>query len=77
MTSMQTQAVVSKKGQVTLPSAMRELLGIKAGSRIRFELRGSEIVIVTELPMSAYCGMLKGYDLGDIEPEKEPDRTFD
>jgi hypothetical protein len=27
--------------------------------------------------MSAYYGMLKGYDLGDIEPEKEPDRTFE
>jgi len=26
--------------------------------------------------MSAYRGMLKGYDLGDIEPEKEPDREF-
>jgi hypothetical protein len=27
--------------------------------------------------MSAYYGMLKGYDLGDIEPEKEPDREFE
>ncbi len=27
--------------------------------------------------ISTYCGMLKGYDLGDIEPEKEPDRTFE
>ena len=55
---------------------MRKLLGIKAGSRIGFELRGGEIVIVTTQPMSAHCGMLRGYDLGDVEPEKEPDRTF-
>jgi len=27
--------------------------------------------------MSAYYGMLKGYDLGEIEPEKEPDRPFE
>ena len=74
---MKVQAVVSTKGQVTLPLAMRVKLGIKAGSRIRFELRGTELVIIPEVPMSAYCGMLKGYDLGDIEPEKEPDRTFD
>jgi len=26
--------------------------------------------------MSAFRGMLKGYDLGNIEPEKEPDREF-
>ena len=56
---------------------MRAKLGIKAGSRIRFELRGAELVIIPELPMSAYCGILKGYDLDDIEPEKEPDRTFE
>jgi len=43
----------------------------------RFELRGNELVIKPELPVSAYCGMLKGYDLGDIEPEKEPDREFE
>ena len=74
---MRVQAVVSTKGQVTLPLAMRAKLGIKAGSRIRFELLGAELVIIPELPMSAYCGILKGYDLGDIEPEKEPDRTFE
>jgi hypothetical protein len=40
-------------------------------------LRGKELIIKPELPMSAYYGMLKGYDLGDIEPEKEPDREFE
>ncbi len=74
---MQADAVVSSKGQVTLPVAMRAKLGITPGSHIRFEVRGSELVIIPELPMSAYYGMLKGYDLGDIEPEKEPDRTFE
>ncbi len=74
---MQTQAIVSKKGRVTLPPAMRELLGIRAGSRIKFELRGSEIFIVNAQPMSAYYGILKGCDLGNIEPAKEPDPTFD
>ena len=71
------QAVVSSKGQVTLPAAMRAQLGIGPGSAIRFELRGRELVIKPELPISAYYGILKGYDLGDIEPEKEPDREFD
>ncbi len=74
---MQTESIVSSKGQVTLPAAMRAKLGIKPGSHIQFELRGNELVITPELPMSAYRGMLKGYDLGDIEPEKEPDREFE
>jgi hypothetical protein len=34
-------------------------------------------VITPELPMSAYYGMLKGVELGDTEPEKEPDREFE
>jgi AbrB family looped-hinge helix DNA binding protein len=74
---MQAEAIVSSKGQVTLPVAMRVRLGITPGSHIHFEVRGSELIIKPELPMSAYRGMLKGYDLGDIEPEKEPDRTFE
>ncbi len=71
------EAIVSSKGQVTLPAAMRAKLGIQAGSHIYFELRGQELVIRPETPISAYYGMLKAYDLGDIEPEKEPDREFE
>jgi AbrB family looped-hinge helix DNA binding protein len=74
---MRVEAILSTKGQVTLPSKICAKLGIIPGSRVRIELRGNELVIIPELPMSAYCGMLKGYDLGDIEPEKEPDRTFE
>jgi bifunctional DNA-binding transcriptional regulator/antitoxin component of YhaV-PrlF toxin-antitoxin module len=53
---------------------MRTQLGIEPGSPIQFEVRGKEIVITPLLPMSAYYGILKGYDLGDIEPSKEPDK---
>ena len=67
-TVSEVEAIVSSKGQVTLPAAMRARLGITAGSHIHFELRGNELVIKPELPMSTYYGMLKGYDLGDIEP---------
>jgi hypothetical protein len=27
--------------------------------------------------MSAYYGILKGYDLGDIEPPKDPDKDYE
>jgi AbrB family looped-hinge helix DNA binding protein len=73
------EAIVSSKGQVTLPAAMRAKLGISAGSHIHFELRGKELVIKPEVPMSAYRGMLKKYNLdpADLEIEKEPDREFE
>lgn len=32
------EATVSSKGQVTLPKALRDILGIHQGSRIRFHL---------------------------------------
>ena len=73
---MHAVAIVSSKGQVTLPAAMRAKLGIHPGTRIGFEVRGAELVIKPELPMSAYYGILKDYDLADIEPPKEKDRTF-
>lgn len=71
---MSSNAVVSSKGQVTLPVAMRTKLGIEPGSQIQFEVRGKEIVITPLLPMRAYRGILKGHDLGDTEPPKEPDK---
>ena len=76
METLLAEATVSSKGQVTLPAAIRAQMGIETGTRLRFELRGTELIVRPELPISAYYGMLKGYDLGDIEPEKEPDREF-
>ena len=74
------EGTVSSKGQVTLPASMRATLGITTGSRIRFELRGSELVVRPELPMSTYRGMLKPYlhlfKPEDFEIAKEPDRAI-
>jgi antitoxin PrlF len=35
-------AIVSEKGQVVIPLAVRKALGIQPGSRIEFELSGGE-----------------------------------
>ena len=56
---------------------MRAALGMGPGARVRIELRGNELVLTAEKPMSAYRGMLKGYDLGDIESPKEADREYE
>ena len=73
------EGTVSSKGQVTLPASMRATLGITTGSRIQFELRGGELVVRPELPMSTYRGMLKPYlhlfKSEDFEIAKEPDRA--
>ena len=69
-------AVVSSKGQVTLPAALRTLLGLQAGSRILFEARGSELVIKPDLPLSTYYGLLKDYNITDTEIPKEVDRSL-
>jgi AbrB family looped-hinge helix DNA binding protein len=36
---------VTSKGQVTIPIAMREQLGILPNTRVEFRLRGQEIVL--------------------------------
>lgn len=76
---MHADAIVSSKGQITLPVKMRNQLGIQTGTKLHFELRGQEIVLKAPLPMSAYRGMLKGYklDIADFEIPKEPDREFE
>jgi AbrB family looped-hinge helix DNA binding protein len=38
MPSPSIEATVTSKGQVTLPKALRERLGLRQGSRIRFRL---------------------------------------
>lgn len=50
------EATVTSKGQVTLPAALREELGISTGDKIRFERGHGERVVMTPVrradPMS-------------------------
>jgi AbrB family looped-hinge helix DNA binding protein len=77
--SIVVNAIVSSKGQVTLPAAMRAKLGIVPGSHIQFELRDRELVIKPELPMSAYRGILKKYNLNpaDLVIVKDPYKDYE
>lgn len=53
---------VTRKGQVTLPKAVREALGIRPGNQVRFDIRPGEVVIRKSVPGDAFqrwCGFLK------------------
>jgi len=74
MSTLELEATVTSKGQITLPAALRAKLGLVEGSKVKFIYDGKKTVLQTELPVSAYFGILK--HLGPINTDipKEPDR---
>ena len=67
---MQT-SVVTRKGQCTIPKAIRQRLGIKEGDRVSFVERDEGVVIqVEKQDISALFGIIKvrkGVSLKEIE----------
>lgn len=45
MLAIHEQATLTSKGQITLPKAIRQALGVTAGAKVSFELRGNEVVV--------------------------------
>lgn len=45
MPNIHEQATLTSKGQITLPKAIRQALGVTAGSKVSFELRGDEVIV--------------------------------
>ena len=43
--SIYEQATLTSKGQITLPKAIRQALGVTTGGKVSFELRGSEVIV--------------------------------
>ena len=39
------EAIVAERGQITLPKAVRDALGLTKGTQLRVELEGSRIVL--------------------------------
>ncbi len=46
---MKLEATVTEKGQVTIPKAVRDKLGLKKGTKVYFELRGKQAVMLPEV----------------------------
>ena len=45
MLAIHEQATLTSKGQITLPKAIRQALGVTVGAKVSFELRGNEVVV--------------------------------
>ena len=39
------ESTITRKGQVTIPKAIRDRLGVKEGEKVLFVLRGEEVVL--------------------------------
>ena len=56
--------VISEKGQITLPSALRKQANIHPGTRIEIELRDNEIVLHPIRPLHELYGVSQRYAVG-------------
>ena len=45
MPGIHEQATLTSKGQITLPKAIRQALGVTTGGKVSFELRGGEVIV--------------------------------
>lgn len=64
MTGLET--TLTKKGQVTIPRAVRARLGLKPKDKVAFEVDGNEVKI-----RRAASKVLAGY--GTVKPRKKPE----
>ena len=60
------ESTITRKGQVTIPKAIRDRLGVKEGEKVLFVMRGEEVVL----------RVIKGtiFDLrGSVQPSAYPE----
>jgi AbrB family looped-hinge helix DNA binding protein len=56
---MESSAVVTSKGQVTIPAGVRAALGIRRGTRLLFHLKEDEVLI--EQPGSGHQAVMRRF----------------
>ncbi len=52
------ESSITKKGQTTLPKAVRETLGVQAGDRVRYVIADGEVRILPVRPIGRLFGTL-------------------
>ena len=53
------ESSITKKGQTTLPKAVRKSLGVRAGDRVRYVIADGEVRILPVRPINRLFGILK------------------
>jgi antitoxin PrlF len=54
------ESAITKKGQATIPKAVREYLHLRPGDRVKFFLHpDGSVVLLPKLPVTALRGMVK------------------
>lgn len=80
MPSIHEQATLTSKGQITLPKAIRQALGVTTGGKVAFELRAGEVIVTRadteheDPAISAFLDLLevdirKGQNVGKLPDE--------
>lgn len=69
---MNTVATLSSKFQITIPSAARRSLGLKAGRCLEVHVKGDRIELVPQEPVSALLGLFPG---ANTEVLRDKDRV--
>ena len=47
-------ATVTSKGQITLPKAVRDALGLQPGAEVEFRVKGGEAILRRRVPEAAF-----------------------
>lgn len=61
------KAIVAERGQITIPKLLRTKLGLKPGTVIDFQLKGTTLVMIKTTPqdaLDAVYGCLKNHQHG-------------
>lgn len=66
------ESKVSKRGQITLPKAVREALGLQPGDRVRYFIHEGDVKILPVRPVTELFGILK-YDGPPVSVEEMND----
>lgn len=53
------ESTITKRGQTTLPKAVRKSLGVQAGTRVRYVVSGNEVRLLPVRPISRLFGVLQ------------------
>lgn len=66
------ESKISKRGQTTLPKAVREALGLQPGDRVRYFIHDGDVKILPVRPVTQLYGILK-YDGPAVSVEEMND----